>query len=189
MSRNPKISNKILKILGQHKVYSEEKLHEEASGTQEAVDNAQKQVEKAPLVGKYAISRSLKNLQESGLIERLTSEQMDYFRLTSEGRHKLQNMVLDSDTALVNLNWDGFWRMVILDLPESRKSEREALRYLLKKAGFVCIKNSVWVTPHPFEHLFINIKKDLGLSTELMIIVTANIDPETESELLKAFGK
>ncbi len=189
MSRNPKISNKILKILGQQKVYSEEKLHEETSGVLDPVDNPQKQPRKASRAGKYAINRSLRNLQESGLVERLASEQMEYFRLTGSGRQKLNALALDSDTALVNPNWDGFWRMVILDLPESRKSEREALRYLLKKAGFVCIKNSVWVTPHPFEHLFINIKKDLGLSTELMIIVTANIDPETEQELLKAFGK
>jgi hypothetical protein len=34
-----------------------------------------------------------------------------------------------------------------------------------------------------------NIKKDLGLTTEMIIITTATLDPETESELLKIFGK
>jgi DNA-binding transcriptional regulator PaaX len=95
---------------------------------------------------------------------------------------------LESDTSLLP-NWDGQWRIVLLDLPESRKSERESLRYLLKKAGFVCLKNSAWVSPFPFEHLFMNIKKDLGLTTELMIFVTNNLDPETELELFKMFGK
>jgi DNA-binding transcriptional regulator PaaX len=75
--------------------------------------------------------------------------------------------------------------MILLDLPENRKSEREALRYLLKKAGFVCVKNSVWISMLPFENLFINLKKDLGLSTELMIVVTDKIDKETEQEFLK----
>jgi phenylacetic acid degradation operon negative regulatory protein len=84
--------------------------------------------------------------------------------------------------------WDGKWRIVLLDLPETRKDEREALRYLLKKAGFICLKNSVWISPFPYEHLFTNIKKDFGLTTELMIFVTDNIDQETKQaffELVK----
>ncbi len=68
----------------------------------------------------------------------------------------------------------------MLDFPEDRKQERESLRYLLKKAGFVCLKNAVWISPQPFEHLFMNIKKDLGLTTEIMIFISDTIDPETE---------
>jgi len=68
-----------------------------------------------------------------------------------------------------------------LDVSEDRKAEREGLRYLLKKAGFILLKNSVWISPYPFEHLFMNIKKDLGLTTEIMIFVTDTLDPETEA--------
>ena len=74
-------------------------------------------------------------------------------------------------------------------LPENRKSERESLRYLLKKAGFVCLKNSAWISPFPFEHLFTNIKNDLGLTTEMMIIVTEFIDDETKKVLFETFGR
>jgi len=87
---------------------------------------------------------------------------------------------------LVSTVWDGLWRIIILDIPEERKNEREALRYLLKKADFTCIKNTVWISPFPYEHLFTNIKKDLGLGTELMIIVTDKIDEETKLAFLKA---
>jgi HKD family nuclease len=59
----------------------------------------------------------------------------------------------------------------------------------LKKAGFICLKNSAWVSPYPFEHLFMNIKKDLGLSTEIMIIVTQFVDEETKKVLFESFGK
>jgi hypothetical protein len=34
-----------------------------------------------------------------------------------------------------------------------------------------------------------NIKKDLGLATEIMIIVTSNLDRETEKILFETFGK
>lgn len=134
---------------------------------------------------KYAINRSIKGLVEAGLIEYLASPQSQYARLTKEGRRKAHSIKLEGENTLVDTTWDGYWRMILLDLPEDRKSEREALRYLLKKAGFVCVKNSVWISILPFENLFINLKKDLGLSTELMIVVTDKIDAETETEFLK----
>jgi DNA-binding transcriptional regulator PaaX len=137
---------------------------------------------------RYAINRSLKGLVESGFIESHFSGQNDYARLTPLGRKKATTLKIESDTSLLP-NWDGKWRIILLDLPESRKSERESLRYLLKKAGFVCLKNSAWVSPFPFEHLFMNIKKDLDLTTELIILVTENLDSETELELFKVFGK
>jgi len=134
---------------------------------------------------KYAITRSIKNLLSDGLVEAFNSEHKQYFRLTEDGRHKIHNIALEAEASLVSTHWDGCWRMVLLDVPEDRKSEREALRYLLKKAGFICVKNSVWISMYPFEHLFTNIKKDLGLSTELIILVTDKLDEATEKEFLK----
>lgn len=137
----------------------------------------------------YAVTRSLKGLREAGLIEQISSPQHEYARLTKEGKKKVNSLKLDSETTLVNTTWDGLWRIILLDLPEDRKSERESLRYLLKKAGFVCLKNSAWISPFPFEHLFTNIKKDLGLTTEIMIIVTQFVDEETKRFLFETFGK
>ena len=136
---------------------------------------------------KYAITRSIKSLTDAGFIENIKSPQNNYVRLTKQGKRKLNSINLESDTAMVNTSWDGYWRIVMLDLPESRKSERESLRYLLKKAGFVCLKNSAWISPYPFEHMFYNIKKDLGLTNEIMIFVTNKIDEITHEELIKIF--
>ncbi len=165
-------SKKIIKTLSGKPAVSIESLTESA---------------KTPLSSKYAITRSIKGLEDAGLIEHIPSGQGTFARLTKEGRKKAHRIKLEGDESLVSMQWDGFWRIVIIDLPEARKSEREALRYLLKKAGFVCIKNSVWVSisPYPYEHLFTNIKKDLGLSTEIMIIVTNKLDSETEQEFFK----
>lgn len=138
---------------------------------------------------KYAITRSLKGLKDSGLVEMVPGGQGFFARLTKEGKKKAHSIKLDGDGALVGTNWDGYWRMIILDIPEERKSEREALRYLLKKAGFTCVKNSVWISMLPFENLFTNIKKDLNLSTEMMIIVTNKIDEDTENEFLSILTK
>ncbi|MES2224509.1 MAG: hypothetical protein V4478_00815 [Patescibacteria group bacterium] len=130
--------------------------------------------------GKYALTRSLKGLEEAGLVETHHSGQQAYTRLTREGKRKAHSLKLDTDTGVLDINWDGKWRVILLDLPEDRKAERDGLRYLLKKAGFILLKNSVWISPYPLEHLFMNIKKDLGLSTEIMIFVTDTLDEATE---------
>lgn len=133
----------------------------------------------------YALTRSIKGLRESGLITSHDSGQQEYARLTTEGKRKAHSIKLDANDAVLNPNWDGKWRIIMLDLPEDRKADRDGLRYLLKKGGFVCLKNSVWISPQPFEHLFASIKKDLGLTTEIMIFVTDTLDSETEKEFLK----
>ena len=168
MSSKSGFSKKILKILGEKPAISLEFLKESEN----------------PKIS-YALTRSVKNLVESGYAEMHDSGQQDYVRLTKKGKIKLNTIRLEGDDALVPQTWDGFWRIIILDIPEERKSEREALRYLLKKANFVCIKNTVWISPHPYEHFFKNIKKDLNLTSELMIIKTNSVDEITEKVFLK----
>lgn len=167
MSTKKDYSGKIIKILGQKPAISVEEIQEGF-----------------PDHNRYSVTRSLKGLRDAGLIEALSSTHNEYARLTKEGRKKMHSLILESDNALVPQTWDGFWRIIILDIPENRKNERESLRYLLKKANFVCIKNTVWISPFPYEHLFTNIKKDLGFTTELMIIVTDKLDPETQKAFL-----
>jgi DNA-binding transcriptional regulator PaaX len=138
---------------------------------------------------KYIISRSLKNLEASGDITVHKTEQGSFARLTSTGRQKLRSLRLSEKTHLMPLGWDGKWRIAILDIPENDKEKRNALRYILKKASFICLKNSVWISPHPFEHMLETMKEDLELSTELSVIVTDYIDPASEEEFRKAFWK
>lgn len=172
MSSKKGYSNKILKILAEKPAISLESI----KNTKDSKTD-------------YALARSIKNLIESGCIEMLKSDNKNYLKLTKKGKNKLNSIKLEGDGALVSTAWDGLWRIIILDIPEERKNEREALRYLLKKANFVCIKNTVWISPHPYEHLFMNIKKDLNLGTELMIIVTDKIDEETKLSFLKSVKK
>lgn len=176
------IQKAIFKTLARKKAISLENLKNEVENTIKGAYNSKNRPG-------YAISRSIKNLTSDGLIECFKSDYQPYFRLSEEGKKRFNSNALDDDTTLVSNNWDGFWRIIILDLPEERKNEREGLRYLLKKAGFVCLKNSVWISMYPYEHLFSNIKKDLNLTTEMMIIVTNKLDETTEKEFLKFINK
>lgn len=163
-----KTQNKILKTIARKKAISVKDLSIDSSN-------------------KYAVNRSIKNIIDTGLAEVIPSNQADYLRITNLGKQKLYSEELSSGTMPIEKSWDGKWRIIILDLSEERKNERESLRYLLKKAGFVCVKNSVWISPLPFEHFFSNIKKDFGFTTELMIITTDSIDEATKETFLEIF--
>lgn len=180
MNKNTPVQKVILKILARKNVVCFEDLKKDVLNSLKTGYNAKTKPE-------YAISRSIKNLSTAGLIECFQSDRQPFFRLSEEGRKRINSNAIDADNAIISKNWDGNWRVIILDLPEERKNERDALRYLLKKAGFVCIKNSVWISIYPYENLFINIKRDLGLTTEMIIIVTDKIDDITNNHLLNNF--
>lgn len=171
MSSNSNNTNKILKILAKNRAV--------------AIDTLKQDGDKKT---NYALLRSIKNLAQVGLVEIHNSGKQKYIRLTQKGKNKLNCIKLYEDEAIVSASWDGYWRIIIIDLPEERKNEREALRYLLKKAGFVCIKNSVWISIYPFENLFTNIKKDLGFTTEMIIIVTDKVDEMTQKQFFLSCG-
>ncbi len=189
--KKPDFTKKILNSLAGKKAVAVPEIREQLRTTPPLLiqqNDSWGKVKEGKNTRQYAITRSIKNLADSGLVERLEGGQGEYLRLTKEGRIKASSQKLDSRESLANPNWDGKWRIILLDLPEARKAEREALRYLLKKAGFIMLKNSAWVSPFPFEFMFENLKKDFGLSTELMIIVTESLDEETESILRKSYG-
>ncbi len=136
---------------------------------------------------KYVINRTIKKMIEDNMIDEHETEQSSFLSLTSSGRHKLRNIKLSSQSHLVSTHWDGYWRVVIIDIPESRKKDQDAIRYILKKAQFVQIKSSVWISPYPLEHMMINMKKDLGLHEELLVMVTDKLDPDTHRLLEEKF--
>ncbi len=167
-------SNKILNILAEKSAVAEEEIKDKIhlSPISLLTKERDEEVRFNNIKKKYAFSRAIKNLAENGFIEILKSDNKKYLKLTKKGKNKLNYLKLEGSGALVSKTWDGMWRIIILDIPENRKGEREALRYLLKKANFVCVKNTVWVSPLPYENLFMNIKKDMRLGNELMIIIT-----------------
>lgn len=48
--------------------------------------------------------------------------------------------------------WDKKWRLLMFDIPEKRKTAREALRRKLKDLGFFQFQKSVWIYPYPCEN-------------------------------------
>ncbi len=59
--------------------------------------------------------------------------------------------------------WDGAWRAVTFDLPESRRKDRLALWRALRAARLGFLQRSVWVWPHEMESMLSDIIKAEGI--------------------------
>jgi len=89
--------------------------------------------------------RQLHRLEKQQLIERQSNDGGErVFRLTQAGRIRALG---DRDPeASWNRTWDGRWRLILFDLPESCRAKRNQLRRYLRSRGFGYLQNSVWVT-------------------------------------------
>jgi len=56
--------------------------------------------------------------------------------------------------------------LLIYDIPEGRKKERDWFRRQLKNFGFIMIQKSVWVGPSPLSKDFLDYLKRIGLQKE-----------------------
>ena len=93
---------------------------------------------------KYAID----SLYKSKLIEqRNNNDGTTTFILTSNGKKIALKYNLDKMEIAKN-RWDRKWRIVIFDIPERLKKVRDALRFQLKKLGFLELQHSVWILPY-----------------------------------------
>lgn len=52
-----------------------------------------------------------------------------------------------SDTGRTR-SWDGKWRLIVFDVPESKRNIRDYFRSLLKRLGFAEFQRSMWLCPH-----------------------------------------
>jgi len=63
--------------------------------------------------------------------------------------------------------------LLIYDIPENRKKERDWFRRQLKNFNFIMIQRSVWVGPSPLPKDFLDYLKRIGLQKEFKIFKLA----------------
>ncbi len=75
------------------------------------------------------------------------------FRLTSQGLVELANdrySISDDGAILIHTidkKRDGVWKIIIFDIPETKRQVRNVLRSKLTSLGFKKWQNSIWISP------------------------------------------
>lgn len=101
-------------------------------------------------IDREALHRAIKKLYASKLIDSKDSpDGSTTIILTKLGKEIALTYKIDEIKIPSMKRWDKKWRLVLFDIPESRKKARDALSRSLKQAGFAQFQKSVFI--YPFE--------------------------------------
>jgi len=94
-------------------------------------------------------AKLLSKILSVGDIEKIEKNGEVFIRLTSKGWDNLTETI--PIFKLSKSAWDGYWRIVIFDIEEKYKNQRDALRRKLLSLGFGMWQKSVYITPYKVE--------------------------------------
>ena len=78
--------------------------------------------------------------------------------------------------SIKNPKIDGKWRLIIFDIPEQRKRDREGLRRKLIELGFIRLQDSVFASPYPCKDEIDFLANYLNISDFVTLAVIEKIE-------------
>lgn len=94
------------------------------------------------------VRRALQKLHEKKLVNIYTRNGKEVVEITKDGKKKVLEYDLDDMKLKVSKKWDGWWRIVMFDIPQSKKRARDAVSRKIKEFGMYPIQKSVFVSPY-----------------------------------------
>lgn len=131
------------------------------------------------------IKASVKKLENKNLIQSRMQNGKLTVSLTGQGRKELARLKYQDLFIKQPTNWDGMWRVVMFDIPESKRSTRSALRIKLQDLGFCKIQKSVFIFPYPCKNEIDLIRDYFRVKNGIQYLVVSEV--ENEERLKKIF--
>jgi len=95
-----------------------------------------------------SVYSSLRRMQNQRLIEITERDGQTIISITEKGKKRFLSYNFETMTIFAPKKWDGKWRIVGFDIPEKKKSAREALRKKIRELGFMTLQKSLFVLPY-----------------------------------------
>jgi len=124
-------------------------------------------------------------LRRAGFIKKYFIGKEEFIELLPKGKEQIKTYVAQDVEITAPEKWDRKWRLVIYDIPNDKKTEREILRQKLENLGFLKLQESVYVFPFDCEKIIDLLKNMYFLRSHVQYIVADRI--ETEIDLIKKF--
>ncbi len=124
------------------------------------------------------IEKSIRALVRAGEMEWRQTSRGKVLRLTDKGERKLAMLSL-RDISTKRRRWDQRWRIVLYDIREKRKAQRQLLRRALREIGFYRLQDSVWVYPHKCDELVVLLRTHFALGREVQYLEVDHIENDT----------
>ena len=130
------------------------------------------------------LQRTINRLEHQEFLETQGKSLDRVIRLTEKGRQLLANG-RNPETEWAR-EWDGTWRMVLFDIPESKRALRRELRNTLKACHFGCLQQSVWLSPHPMDSINESLRKTTPGLSSLTLMECHLLPGENDSDVVKS---
>ncbi len=128
---------------------------------------------------RYKNKIALGELETRGFIRQLNKHGDTTFIITENGKSALHNAYMQTSQKIKRPEyWDGAWRVISYDFPESKRSQRNSLRYILEKAGFLMIQKSVWIFPYDSPLLSSLLKENTTITACTVFMRSVNMTSE-----------
>lgn len=98
--------------------------------------------------------------------------------LTEDGHRRALRYKLDVLSLPRGVRWDGKWRLIAFDIPEKKKSGRNALRDKMRELGLVQLQKSVWAWPYECRDEIDFVAEVFGVGSFVHYIVAESITSE-----------
>jgi DNA-binding transcriptional regulator PaaX len=130
--------------------------------------------------------RSIIYLKRSRLLSIAEKDGQQVLTLSEEGERRVLQFDLDKVMIKRPRKWDGYWRLVLFDIPEKYKLGREALRSKLKQLGFFQLQKSCFIHPFDCRSEIIFISEIFEVSPYVNYVLVKEL--EGSNQLLKHFN-
>ena len=137
-------------------------------------------------LGQSRIKRSFNSLIDLGYIRFGNNNGKKFLELTPEGKIYIRKKCVGGYKIDKSKKWDGKWRIVMFDIKEARRTDRDQLRAELEAIGFYRFQNSAWFYPYDCEDLITLIKSDYHLGRSTVYVIAEEV--ENDKLLRQHFG-
>lgn len=122
--------------------------------------------------------KKAKYWERRGYINYFVEGKERYLELTKKGKKYLRKKPWDDIKIKRPQKWDGKWRIIIFDIPEKMRHQRNVIRDKLKALDFYKIQLSVYVYPFECSKEVREISKRLFVEDDVLIMISEIIQGE-----------
>lgn len=128
-------------------------------------------------VNRPAYLQSLRRLQNKGFVQVGQKNGKKFLQITRKGQ--LQNLLIKAKYPKKE-KWDGKWRLILFDIPESANTTRSKLRRMLIQNGFKKLQQSVYISPYRLNSEAVDYLKETGLIHFIRLLRVDKLDDPRE---------
>ena len=132
------------------------------------------------------LKRIFEKMKKQRLIKIIETNEGTKIILKKDGVKKIIINNIDEPKIQLQKEWDKIWRVVIFDIPEKFKRERDNFVKKIKELNFYPLQKSVFVFPYPTNDLIDFLSEIYQISPYIRIIETSKI--EGDDEIFNHFG-